>query len=261
VSGENEFSGVGLPRPLRSIASHACFDHGVLFGVESAGPVLFDGVVRPAAEARLRYFVRMSEPACPFVSRGGLKLEAALQAFGVDVAGKVCADLGCNVGGFTDCLLQRGAAKVYAVDSGYGTLAWKLRQDPRVVVMERTNAVHLDPQTIAGFEGADVVVIDLGWTRQERALPAAKKWLAKKDGRAGGTIVTLIKPHYEAVGGEAAALKRGILDEATSEAVASRVMGEIAGWGYDVRGQMKSPIKGGAGKGKTGNVEYLAVLG
>ena len=158
----------------------------------------------------------MAETLCPFVSRGGLKLDAALQAFGVDVAGMVCADLGCNVGGFTDCLLQRGATQVYAVDSGYGTLAWKLRQDKRVVVMERTNAVHVDPWKLPGFTGCDVVVIDLGWTRQEKALPAAKNWLRNDRSGPPGTIVTLIKPHYEAIGEEAAALKRGILDEATS---------------------------------------------
>jgi 23S rRNA (cytidine1920-2'-O)/16S rRNA (cytidine1409-2'-O)-methyltransferase len=102
----------------------------------------------------------------PFVSRAGLKLDHALTAFAVDVTGLVCADLGCNAGGFTDCLLQRGAAKVYAVDTGYGALDWKLRKDPRVVVMERTNAMHVTLPEPVGF-----VCIDVAWTRQRRILP------------------------------------------------------------------------------------------
>src|SRR5687768_17788567 len=103
----------------------------------------------------------------PFVSRAGQKLEHALSYFAIDVSGLVCADLGCNTGGFTDCLLQRGAAKVYALDTGYGALAWTLRKDPRVVVMERTNAMHATlPQLVA------LVCIDVAWTRQRHILPA-----------------------------------------------------------------------------------------
>ena len=128
-----------------------------------------------------------------YVSRAGEKLENALDAFGLDVAGAICADFGCNIGGFTDCLLQRGAAKVYAVDTGYGALAWKLRKDGRVVVMERTNALYADPP-----EPVDLVVIDMAWTVQELAAPAAMKWL--KTPAAGGRepfVVSLLKPHYE----------------------------------------------------------------
>src|SRR5579871_5617777 len=123
-----------------------------------------------------------------FVSRAGLKLEFALDAWNIDVRGLVCADLGSNVGGFVDCLLQRGAAKVYAIEKGYGVLEWKLRKDPRVVVMERTNAMHVElPETVA------LVTIDVAWTKQRNILPAAGRMLAE-----GGRIVTLIKPHYEA---------------------------------------------------------------
>ena len=125
-------------------------------------------------------------PEKKFVSRAGLKLEHALETFAFDVTDLTCADLGCNVGGFTDCLLQRGATKVFAVDTGYGTLAWKLRSDDRVVTMERTNALHEEPP-----ERVDLVVIDLGWTPQKLALPAALRWIQ------GGHIITLIKPHYE----------------------------------------------------------------
>ena len=122
-----------------------------------------------------------------FVSRAGMKLEAAIETLGVEVAGKVCADLGCNVGGFTDCLLQHGAVKVYAVDTAYGVLAWTLRKHPAVVVRERVNALH-----VVLPEPVDVVVIDTGWTRQEKILVHARKLL-----KSGGEMVSLIKPHYE----------------------------------------------------------------
>lgn len=185
-----------------------------------------------------------------------MKLAAALEAFGLAPAGWVCADLGCNVGGFTDCLLQRGASKVYAVDTGYGTLAWKLRTDARVVAMERTNALHAEPAKVEGFNGCDLVVVDLAWTRQRHAVPAALRWMGGRD----GWIVTLIKPHYEA---DRATLQRGkaaVLDEADAAAVAERVAGELPGLGVKLMGMMVSPIRGGAGKGRVGNVEYLAAL-
>src|SRR2546427_9082895 len=104
-----------------------------------------------------------------FVSRAGHKLEHALATFAIDVSGKVCADLGSNTGGFVDCLLARGAAKVYAIDTGYGALDWKLRKDSRVVVMERTNAMHATPS-----EKVAIVTIDVAWTKQRHILPAAR---------------------------------------------------------------------------------------
>lgn len=186
-----------------------------------------------------------------FVSRGGLKLDAALDAFGLDVAGFTCVDLGCNVGGFTDCLLHRGAAKVHAVDTGYGALAWKLRNDPRVVVMERTNAMHVDPAEAP----VDLAVIDLGWTVQRHALPAAMRWQPRQ-------IVTLIKPHYEA-SAEGGAQRRGkaiVLEEAEAETTLRRVLEEIESMGMHVVQHIRSPIAGGAGKGKRGNIEYLALV-
>src|SRR4051794_3295262 len=142
-----------------------------------------------------------------FVSRAGAKLDHAIATFAIAVTGKTCADLGCSTGGFTDCLLQRGAAKVFAVDTGYGVLDWKLRKDPRVVVMERTNAMHVElPEPI------DLVTIDVAWTKQRHILPAAKKLL-----KPSGQIITLIKPHYEA---DAAMLRKGILmDEHLTEVV------------------------------------------
>jgi 23S rRNA (cytidine1920-2'-O)/16S rRNA (cytidine1409-2'-O)-methyltransferase len=195
-----------------------------------------------------------SEPST-YVSRGGLKLEAALDAFQINPTAMRCADLGCNVGGFTDCLLQRGAVHVFAIDTGYGALAWKLRQDDRVTVLERTNALHYEPAVeLPDFAPCDLAVIDLGWTRQQHAIAAARKWL-----RPGGTIITLIKPHYESdtPRGKGTA-KGGILDDTQAEAVKDRVLTELPTLGVAVKGCIISPIRGGKGKGKVGNVEYLA---
>lgn len=202
----------------------------------------------------------MIDPPCPFVSRGGLKLAAALDAFAVDVNGQCCADLGCNVGGFTDCLLQRGAAQVISVDTGYGTLAWRLRQDKRVTVMERQNALHLDPAKVEGFAGCDLVVIDLGWTPQSLAIPAALRWLKSGDPESRARIITLIKPHYETKPSSTKGPKRGVLDEAQSQEVAMRVIEQLPSLGVSVLGHIVSPIRGGASRGLVGNVEYLALL-
>ena len=178
----------------------------------------------------------------PFVSRAGQKLDHALAHFGIDVAGLACADLGCNAGGFTDCLLQRGAAKVYAVDTGYGMLDWKLRKDPRVVVMERTNAMHAQLPERAGL-----VVIDVAWTKQRHILPAARRMLARD-----GAVVTLIKPHYEAPAG---LLVRGVLPPERVAEVVQAVSREIFAAGLDVIGTVPSPIEG-----QKGNKEILAYL-
>jgi len=177
-----------------------------------------------------------------FVSRGGLKLDHAVTTFAIDVAGKVCADLGCSTGGFTDCWLQHAAIKVFAVDTGYGVLEWKLRKDPRVVVMERTNAMHVDLP-----EKVDLVSIDCAGPRQQHILPSAKRLL-----KSGGKIVTLIKPHYEA---EKSVLRKGILPEDQIEPVVTRVMSQIESSGFVVRGRVESPIKG-----SKGNTEMLALL-
>jgi 23S rRNA (cytidine1920-2'-O)/16S rRNA (cytidine1409-2'-O)-methyltransferase len=176
-----------------------------------------------------------------------LKLAHALREFGVDVRGLVCADLGASTGGFTDCLLQHGAAKVYAVDTAYGELAWKLRQDPRVVVIERSNALHVAPP-----ERVDLVVADLGWTKQALLIPAALKWL-KAGGSAGARIISLIKPHYEAGGG-----RGGVLSEEEAQRVLDGVVAEMPRLGVEVMGVTRSPVLGGS-KGK-GNVEWLAAL-
>lgn len=188
-----------------------------------------------------------------FASRGGLKLQAALNAFDVRPLGWVCADLGCSTGGFTDCLLQAGASRVYAVDTGYGVLDWKLRNDPRVVVMERCNALHTEPPPDLVATGlAQLVVVDLSWTRQQHALPAARRWLA-----ADGTIITLIKPHYEQDAGPRA--RRGVLADEDAGSVVDHVCGQIRSMGFRVDGLVESPIRGGKGK-STGNREWLALV-
>jgi 23S rRNA (cytidine1920-2'-O)/16S rRNA (cytidine1409-2'-O)-methyltransferase len=174
-----------------------------------------------------------------FVSRGGTKLDHALTFFGIDVSRKICADLGCSTGGFTDCLLQRGAAKVYAVDTGYGVLDWKLRKDSRVVVMERTNAMHVQLPEPVG-----IVTIDISWTRQRNILPNVRKILAD-----GGVVVSLIKPHYEA---DRAILRKGVVPEEMVDSVVESVRRDIEAAGWVWENSVRSPIKGGGG-----NVEVL----
>jgi len=190
----------------------------------------------------------MTSPNPSYVSRGGLKLETALISFGLEVNGLICADLGCSTGGFTDCLLQHGAKHVYAVDTAYGELAWKLRQDPRVTVLERSNALHLEPAAACGL-----VTVDLGWTPQRLALPVAMRWLGQGP---GGRIISLIKPHYEASKDALSRGKKGKLDDARAEAIKDQVMQEIDKMGFTPLGCIPSPIRGGKG----GNIEYLALL-
>jgi len=178
-----------------------------------------------------------------FVSRAGQKLDHAIVTFGVDVRGATCSDLGCSTGGFVDCLLQRGAAKVYAVDTGYGVLEYKLRKDPRVVVMERTNAMHV---TLP--EAVDWVSIDVAWTKQKHILPSAMKLLKPGTGR----VITLIKPHYEA---DPSLLKQGILPAEAIDAVVTDVIKQITQVGFEVLSTVTSPILGAKG-----NTEILALL-
>jgi 23S rRNA (cytidine1920-2'-O)/16S rRNA (cytidine1409-2'-O)-methyltransferase len=175
-----------------------------------------------------------------FVSRAGLKLDHALTVFSIPVSGKICADLGCSTGGFTDCLLQRGAAKVFSVDTGYGVLDWKLRNDPRVVVMERTNAMHVRLP-----EPVDLITIDVGWTRQRHILPSAGRLLAP-----GGSVVTLVKPHYEA---DPSLLRRGVLPESSVDEILQSVKAEAEQAGWVWMSSVRSPIRGAGG-----NVEVLA---
>ncbi len=201
----------------------------------------------------------MPEAPLPFVSRGGLKLRHALDVFSAaphnfEVASLVCADFGCSTGGFTDCLLQAGASRVYAIDTAYGELAWKLRNDPRVVVMERTNCLHARvPSDVRLTGGVDLIVADAGWTPQRLLIPAALTWL-----KPGGRMISLVKPHYEAKDAGDAIPPRGILPDEVAEAVTQRVVASLPALGARVLGLTKSPVLGGA-KGK-GNAEWLVLL-
>ncbi len=213
-----------------------------------AGEVLVDdrlvdkpGRLVPAdAPVRVRHRPR-------YVSRGGLKLEAALERFGLDVSGLTAVDVGASTGGFTDCLLQRGAARVYAVDVGYGQLAWKLRQDPRVVPLERTNIRHLE--SLPGGELADLAVIDASFIGLGLVLPATLR-LLKPDGQ----IIALVKPQFEA--GPQDVGKGGVVRD---QRVHRRVLEEVAALarklGLTVAGLTVSPAPGPAG-----NVEFLVWL-
>lgn len=178
----------------------------------------------------------------PFASRAGEKLQAALIAFDVDPTGLCCADLGCNVGGFTDCLLRNGASKVYAVDTGYGALAWKLRKDDRVVVMERSNALHT-----ALPEPVSLITIDVAWTRQHHIIPAAHRMLEP-----GGSIISLIKPHYEA---ERSQLQKGVLPPEDVASTLSEVAQRLKQAGFVAVNTIRSPILG-----RKGNEEHLAIF-
>jgi 23S rRNA (cytidine1920-2'-O)/16S rRNA (cytidine1409-2'-O)-methyltransferase len=180
----------------------------------------------------------------PWVSRGGLKLDHALTHFGWDLAGAIAIDVGASTGGFTDVLLTRGAAKVYAVDVGHGQLAWKLREDPRVAVLERTNARHLTAATIS--PPIDLVVCDASFIALSKVLPAA---LALA--RDGARLIALIKPQFEAGRGEVG--KGGVVRD---PAIHARVQQEVRDWlernGWSVEGIATSPITG-----PEGNVEFL----
>lgn len=211
-----------------------------------AGKVKVDGQVahkpgkRVPAEAEIAL-----EEALPYVSRGGLKLEEALSRFRLDVSGLICADVGASTGGFTDCLLKHGAAKVYAIDVGYGQLAWELRQDPRVVVLERTNIRYLEglPEPI------DLATIDVSFISLGLALPPVLNFLKPE-----GQIIALVKPQFEA--GREQVGKGGVVKDSE---VHQQVLHEVATMAQDlglqVLGLIPSPLLGPAG-----NVEFFIHL-
>ncbi len=183
----------------------------------------------------------------PYVSRGGLKLEAGLDHFKIDPSGYVCADIGASTGGFTDCLLKRGARKVYAIDVGYGQLAWELRQDPRVVVMERTNARHLSPGDLD--EPLDLAVIDAAFISLKLLLPPLLPLFAKQV-----AILALIKPQFEVGKGKVG--KGGVVrDEALHQEVIEEILRFAQSLGLSSRGVIPSPILG-----PKGNKEFLVHL-
>jgi 23S rRNA (cytidine1920-2'-O)/16S rRNA (cytidine1409-2'-O)-methyltransferase len=211
-----------------------------------AGQVRVNGQLahKPGTRVAADATITVDQP-LPYVSRGGLKLAAALDAFQLAVADSVCADVGASTGGFTDCLLQRGASRVYAIDVGYGQLAWKLRQDKRVFVMERTNARYLEtlPEPVA------LVTMDASFISLRLLLPAVVGWLTPV-----ADVIPLIKPQFEAerqlVG------KRGVVrDPAVHRQVLQKVAGYARQAGLSIHGLIRSPISGSAG-----NIEFLMHL-
>ena len=185
---------------------------------------------------------------CPYVSRGGLKLEKALRDFGVDPTGFVCSDSGASTGGFTDCLLQQGASKVFAIDVGYGQLDWKIRNDPRVVVMERTNIRNVTPEDLG--EPLDLSVVDVSFIGLEIVLPAIRNLL--KPGQ--GQVLCLIKPQFEA--GKENVGKKGVVREPKiHQMVLDNFVSLVHGLGFKILGLTFSPVKG-----PEGNIEFLGHL-
>ena len=214
-----------------------------------AGAIYVDGEkqTRPGNTVPAEAKVELRGAKLLYVSRGGLKLEKALDTFAIDPAGLTCVDCGASTGGFTDCLLQRGAAHVYAVDVGYGQLAWSLRNDERVTVMERTNARNLTPEMFPA--AMDLAVMDMSFISLRLVLPAVKALLAP-----GGQVVCLVKPQFEA--GRENVGKRGVVrDPAVHREVLERFSGDAADMGFFLRGLTYSPVRG-----PEGNIEYLAWL-
>jgi len=184
----------------------------------------------------------------PYVSRGGLKLEEALKRFSLNLVGRVMLDIGASTGGFTDCALQHGAKQVYAIDVGYGQLAWKLRQDPRVIVMERTNFRYMTQDMLTG-ERPDLAAIDVSFISLSLILPALKPLLLPE-----GEVVALIKPQFEA--GKEQVGKKGIVkDPRVHKEVLRRFVGFAQDTGFEIKGLAPSPIQGGEG-----NIEFLGYL-
>lgn len=215
-----------------------------------AGLVTVDGQVEDKAGQKFdpeQEFV-VKQKLCPYVSRGGLKLEKAMESFPIQLQDSVCMDMGASTGGFTDCMLQNGARKVYALDVGYGQLDYKLRVDPRVVNMEKTNIRYLDTDLIE--EPVDFVSIDVSFISVKHMFPVVKKVLYEE-----GHMVCLIKPQFEA--GREQVGKNGIVrDPAVHRQVIEKVIGYALQNGLEPLGLSYSPVKG-----TKGNIEYLLYTG
>lgn len=244
-------------------------ERGLADSRAKAQALIMAGQVRVAGQTALRPATSveadshlMIDSGPRFVSRGGEKLDAALEAFAIDVNGLVCADVGASTGGFTDCLLQRGAAKVYAIDVGKGILHWRLRNNPRVVVMEETNARYVESLP----EQVSLVTVDASFISLKILLPVMKRWLgpippippslAGKGGAGGIGILALIKPQFEAGKKDVSRGDGVIRDPEIHKQVLLDVLGFAQQEGFGIRGLIKSPLLG-----PKGNAEFLAWLG
>lgn len=214
-----------------------------------AGEVRLDGALsdKPAKLVALDSAIDLVSQGTRFVSRGGEKLIGALDACVIDTQGAVCLDVGCSTGGFTDCLLQRGAARVYAVDVGYGQFDWRLRQDPRVVLHERTNIRYVDRSLIP--EPVSLVVIDVSFISLTMVLPPIIQFL-----RPGAIVIALVKPQFEV--GKGRVGRGGIVrDEAQRQSVLQRILACADGLGLAQKATLDAPIRG-----KKGNLEFLSIF-
>lgn len=231
------------------------FEKGLAETREKAKAAVMSGIVYVQGNRELKPGTMVAEDSAievrgttlKFVSRGGLKLEKALDYFSVSPNDKTCIDCGASTGGFTDCLLKRGARRVYAVDVGYGQLAWSIRSDPRVVTMERTNVRYLTPAQVP--EPIGLAVIDVSFISLSLILPAVKVLLAED-----GEVICLIKPQFEA--GRDLVGKKGVVREAeTHREVLSKFVANAENMGFCIKNITFSPIKG-----PEGNIEFLAYL-
>lgn len=214
-----------------------------------AGLVYVDGqrIDKPGTPVDENAEITVREALCPYVSRGGLKLEKALELFDFTLDGAVAVDIGASTGGFTDCMLQKGARKVFAIDVGYGQLDWKLRNDPRVVNMEKVNIRYLDMDTVD--KDIDFISIDVSFISLKLVFPVAAQLLAET-----GSLVCLVKPQFEA--GRSQVGRKGIVrDPAVHREVIENVAGYAADNGLYCHGLTYSPVTG-----TKGNIEYLMFL-
>jgi len=214
-----------------------------------SGQVYVDGqkADKPGVSYEEKVAIEVRSGNCPYVSRGGLKLEKALRDFGVNPEGYVCSDSGASTGGFTDCLLQQGASKVFAIDVGYGQLDWKIRSDPRVVVMERTNVRYVTPEQLG--EPLDLSVVDVSFISLKIVLPVIKTFLKPE-----GQVLCLIKPQFEA--GKDKVGKKGVIRDAKiHKEVLDNFVANVTEIGFTILGMTFSPVKG-----PEGNIEFLAHL-
>lgn len=232
----------------------ALYDRGLVESRSLAQRLVMEGKVRVNDQVVLKASEKVKpedtltvEENPRFVSRGGEKLQAAIDTFKIDPTGLVCADVGASTGGFTDCLLQAGASKVIAIDVGYGILHWKMRKDPRVICMERTNARYLVelPETVK------LVTIDASFISLEILLPVVQKWLIPQ----GGQVIALIKPQFEAGQKEVSKGEGVISDPRIHKQVVEKVRSFAIQLGFEVCGITTSPLKG-----PKGNIEFLVWL-
>lgn len=231
------------------------FDRGLAESREKAKAIIMAGGVyvngqkydKPGTMLPPDAPIEMRAAPPPYVSRGGLKLEKALRVFPIDLKGRTAMDIGASTGGFTDCMLQNGARKVYSIDVGYGQFAWKLRTDPRVVCLERTNVRYLSKEQVP--EPVDFFCVDVSFISLRLVLPVARNFLKE-----GGRAVCLIKPQFEA-GREKVGKKGVVRDQETHVQVIRQIVGFVLENGFSVLGLTYSPVKG-----PEGNIEYLLFL-